>query len=307
MRVAIVGLGIQGKKRMAIAADDVVARVDTQADGDCQTIDQVPLTAYEAALVCTPDKPKLEILRYLLSHGKHVLVEKPLLAEDENQLRELYELSRSNNATCYTAYNHRFEPHLVRVKETIASGALGQLYLVRVFYGNGTAMDVQRSPWRDRGVGVLSDIGSHLLDTMLFLLGDDVDSNFEVWSYDAFENRACDHVLFGLRGKSVLELEASLVSWRNTFTLDLYGEKGSVHIDCLCKWGPSTYRVRQRVFPSGRPSEEVETLEMPDPTWALEYNYFKDLCRRGGTNIENDIWINDVLKRLARVVDKELV
>lgn len=306
MRVAIVGLGIQGKKRMAIAADDVVARVDIQADADYQTIDQVPLTAYEAALVCTPDKPKIEILRYLLSNGKHVLVEKPLLAENEQELRELYELSRSNNAACYTAYNHRFEPHLLRVKETIASGVLGQLYLVRVFYGNGTAMDVRLSVWRDRGVGVLSDIGSHLLDTMLFLFGD-VDSNFEVWSYDSFENRGCDHVLFGLRGKSVLELEASLVSWRNTFTLDIYGEKGSAHVDCLCKWGPSTFKIRQRVFPSGRPSEEVETLEMPDPTWALEYNYFKDLCGRGGTNIENDIWINDVLKRLARAVDKELV
>lgn len=291
---------------MAIAGAEVVARVDTQAEADYQIIDQVPLSSYDAALVCTPDKPKLEILRYLLAHGKHVLVEKPLLAEDEKELRALSELCRGNNLACYTAYNHRFEPHLVRLKETIASGALGKLYLVRVFYGNGTALDVKSSVWRDRGVGVLSDIGSHLLDMMLFMFGP-VGSGFEVWSCDAFENRASDHVLFGLRGQPVVELEASLVSWRNTFTLDVYGEKGSAHVECLCKWGPSTYRVRQRVFPSGRPSEEVDTIAMPDPTWALEYDHFKKVCGRGGTNIENDIWINAVLKRLAGALNKELL
>ncbi len=304
MRIAIVGLGIQGKKRKAIAAEDVVACVDVIAPGaDYKTVEQVPLSAYDAALVCTPDKAKLEMLQYLLSHGKHVLVEKPLLSEDEKQLRELYELSRSMRVACYTAYNHRFEPHLTRLKETLSSGILGKIYLVRAFYGNGTAMDVKNSIWRDQGIGVLSDLGSHLLDTMLFLFGE-IDSDFEVWSYDSFENSACDHVLFGSRGKFVLEMEATLLSWRNTFTLDVFGEMGSAHINCLCKWGPSTLTIRTRIFPSGRPHEEVQTIESQDPTWALEYRYFKDLCLTGGSNLESDIWINATLNRLARAMGK---
>jgi scyllo-inositol 2-dehydrogenase (NADP+) len=306
MRVVVVGLGIQGKKRRTVAGEDVVACVDVVgADVDFKTIDEVPLADYDAALVCTPDSAKQEILRYLLSHGKHVLVEKPLLAEDERDLDELHQLSRANKAACYTAYNHRFEPHIARLHETLASGVLGNIYLARIFYGNGTALDVKRSVWRDQGIGVLSDIGSHLLDMILFLFGDASRAGeFEVWSYDTFENRACDHVLFGVRGAHVIEMEATLLSWRNTFTLDVYGERGSAHINCLCKWGPSTYTVRQRVFPSGRPSEEVQTIEMPDPTWALEYEYFKNLCRTGGTNIENDIWINASLTKLAQAVGK---
>jgi predicted dehydrogenase len=300
MRVAVVGLGIQGKKRKVIAGEDVVATVDTQApDVDYKTIREVPLDAFDAALVCTPDQAKLEILGYLLSHAKHVLVEKPLLAEDEEQLRVLGQISRRTGAACYTAYNHRFEPHIAHLKETLDSGTLGQIYLARFFYGNGTALDVKRSVWRDQGIGVASDIGSHLLDMALFLFGH-VDERFALWSYDCLENRACDHVLMGSRGKPVIEFEATLLSWRNTFTADVYGELGSAHINCLCKWGPSTYTVRKRVFPSGRPVEEVQTIEMPDPTWALEYEYFKTLCRDGGTNIENDIWINSVLNDLAR-------
>lgn len=305
MRVVVVGLGIQGKKRKAVAGEDVVACVDVAApDVEYKTIDEVPLSAYDAALVCTPDKAKIEILRYLLSNGKHVLVEKPLLAEDEHDLRKLNRLSRSSAAACYTAYNHRFEPHIARLKETLLSGVLGNIYLARAFYGNGTAVDVKRSVWRDQGIGVLSDIGSHLLDMALFLFGEAARSNFEVWSYDSFENEACDHVLFGSHGQLVLEMEATLLSWRNTFTLDVYGETGSAHIDCLCKWGPSTYTVRKRVFPSGRPREEAQTIEAADPTWALEYQHFKSLCRTGGTNMENDIWINSVLKRMAQAVGK---
>ena len=304
MRVVVVGLGIQGKKRKAIAGDEVVACVDVTATGvDYKTIDEVPLSSYDAALVCTPDQEKLDILRYLLSHRKHVLVEKPLLAESEEELRELLKLSRSTHTACYTAYNHRFEPNLVRLKETLDSGVLGGIYLARIFYGNGTARDVKNSIWRDQGIGVLSDIGSHLLDIMLFFFGS-FDSKFEMWSYDTFENRACDHVLFGSRGKPVLEMEATLLSWRNTFNMDLYGERGSAHVDCLCKWGPSTFTTRTRVLPSGRPREEVQTIESPDPTWEIEYRYFKDLCRTGSSNIENDILINSVLTSLTPVASK---
>jgi predicted dehydrogenase len=304
MRTIVVGLGIQGKKRKTIAADDVVACVDVVApDADYRAVEDVPLSAYDAALVCTPDRAKIELLRYLLTNSKHVLVEKPLLAADQQQLQELRELSLANQVTCYTAYNHRFEPHLVRVRETLASGILGKIYLLRAYYGNGTAMDVKGSVWRDQGIGVLSDIGSHLLDTLLFFFKE-VNANFELWSYDQIENQACDHVLFGSRGEMVLELEASLLSWRNTFTLDIYGELGSVHVNCLCKWGPSTLTIRKRVFPSGRPDEESETIEAPDPTWQLEYEHFKKLCRTGETNLENDLWINAVMHRLAGSVGK---
>src|SRR3546814_15869401 len=51
------------------------------------------------------------------------------------------------------------------MRELIQSGALGRIYSVRMFYGNGTARLVRDSPWRDRGAGVLPDLGPHLLVT----------------------------------------------------------------------------------------------------------------------------------------------
>ncbi len=299
MRVIVAGLGVQGHKRRAVAGGDVVATVDPVADAaDYRSVADVPADSYDAALVCTPDEAKIELVSALLNLGKHVLVEKPMVAPDSGSLRQLAEIARHHNVACYTAYNHRFEPHFMRMKELIVSGWLGEIYSVRMFYGNGTARLVRSSPWRDHGAGVLPDLGSHLLDTALYWLGD-TDRQFELWSANCFENKTMDQVSFGCQGRPLIQLEATLLSWRNHFYADVFAENGSAHIHSLCKWGTSTFTRRRRVLPSGRPEEETVPLPEGDPTWEAEYDAFKALCETGGDNLDNDIWINDVLNRLA--------
>ena len=301
MRVIIVGLGIQGNKRKRIAGHDVVATVDPLVtEADYQSVEAVPVTDYDAALLCIPDKPKTKIINYLVDCGKHVLVEKPLMAEDQGELEELVDLINRKKVVCYTAYNHRFEPHFIRLKETIESGILRNIYRVRFFYGNGTARDVRNSPWRDKGGGVLHDLASHLLDTLLFAFGS-IPEDLHVWSANCFENNAFDHIICGATSPVLVEFEMSLLSWRNHFVAEVYGENGSAHVESLCKWGPSTFTLRKRVLPSGRPPEESITLTQADPTWELEYEHFKNLCENSKkSNIGNDLIINRHLKNLYR-------
>lgn len=299
MRVIVVGLGVQGSKRLAAAGIDAVATVDPfNAEAQYRQVQDVPLEAYDAALLCIPDEPKLELVTYLLSHRKHLMVEKPLFAASAVALGQVKALAEQTRTVCYTAYNHRFEPHFVRMKALIDSGRLGRIYSVRMFYGNGTARLVRDSAWRDRGAGVLPDLGSHLLDTSLFWFGRP-SAPLTLFSVNRFENLAPDHVSFGSNGSPVLQMEVTLLSWRNHFYCDIFAENGSAHIQSLCKWGPSTFTVRDRKLPSGRPDEESITLVQPDPTWELEYQHFKTLCVQGVSNINNDIWINDVLDRLS--------
>ena len=306
MKVVVVGLGIQGKKRLRVAGADAVASVDPiVTDAAYRRIEDVPGDAYDAALVCVPDREKPALLEYLLSRGKHVLVEKPLLCESHDTLTRLKGLATANGVACYTAYNHRFEPHILRLKDVLDRGELGTLYVARFFYGNGTARDVRDSAWRDRGLGVLPDLGSHLLDWSEFLFGRR-DAEVQVWGCHRFENRAFDHVRFGFEGRPALDFEVTLLSWRNSFRLDVIGENGSAHIESLCKWGPSVFTLRKRVLPSGRPDEQAHTLVSADPTWQKEYEHFKALCDRPETNIDTDIWINSVLHDAAAKVGAEL-
>jgi len=301
MRVVIVGYGVQGHKRRVVAGSDAVGIVDPiSSDADWRDIDSVPLDCYDAALVCTPDKPKTAILRHLLAHGKHALVEKPLHATSAEELQEIAALAHRAGAVCYTAYNHRFEPHFVKMRDLIGSGSLGLIYRCHMFYGNGTARLVRESVWRDQGAGVLSDIGSHLLDTARFWFGE-IGEDFRVVSARRFENRAPDHIVIACDSFCPqLELEMTLVSWRNHFTCDIFAEKGSAHIESLCKWGPTTFTWRTRVLPSGRPPEQSVTLIQADPTWEAEYDHFKRLCEENlPADLSADFWLHRVLGRLS--------
>ena len=298
MKVVVVGLGIQGKKRAEIAGPECIGTVDPfREEATYKNIQDVPLNSYDAALVCTPDECKIEILQYLLQSKKHILVEKPLIGTDA-ELTQLLELAEENHVTCYTAYNHRFEPHFVRVRDTIQSGILGKIYHCRLFYGNGTARDVRNSPWRDKNAGVLPDLGSHLLDTIRFWFGD-LEFDFQLTRWRNFENKSPDHVIISSNKNPTIDLEMSLLSWRNHFTCDLIGENGSILVESLCKWGPSKFTLRHRKLPSGRPNEEAITLIQPDPTWAIEYRHFKECCKKLESNIANDLWINQTLQNLT--------
>jgi len=301
MRVIVVGYGVQGKKRRRVAGRDAVGVVDpVGADADWRDVQAVPLDAYDAALVCTPDAPKVDILRHLLANGKHALVEKPLHATGDAQLVELEKTARDTGAVCYTAYNHRFEPHYVRMRDLVHSGVLGRIYHCRMFYGNGTARLVRESEWRDREAGVLADLGSHLLDTARFWFGE-IGDDFRLLSASRFENRAPDHVTIDSPGSQPrLAFEMTLLSWRNHFTCDVLAENGTAHIRSLCKWGPTTFTHRRRVLPSGRPPEDSVTLVQEDPTWALEYDHFRRLvASRTLTDLGNDRWLLRILGRLS--------
>jgi scyllo-inositol 2-dehydrogenase (NADP+) len=301
-RVIVVGLGVQGHKRRQFARGDFLAAVDpVNKEAHYRAIEDIPVSGYDAALVCIPDEPKVDILTHLLSNGKHVLVEKPLWAAEDRQIERLEKLARAKGVVCYTAYNHRFEPHFVRMKRLIESGDLGHIYRCRMFYGNGTARLVRDSVWRDQGAGVLPDLGSHLLDTARFWFGE-LGEDFSILSSDCFENRSPDHVLLGSgHTEPRLELEMTLLSWRNHFTCDVYAEMGSAHINSLCKWGPATFTRRTRILPSGRPPEESVIVVEDDPTWAAEYAHFRSLCHNGATtDLSNDRWLNGLLRSLGQ-------
>jgi len=298
----VAGLGVQGAKRRRFAGSDFVASADPcNKAADYRAISDVPVDSYDAVLACVPDEPKLELLTYLVERGKHVLVEKPLWVPAAADIRRLEALARSKGVVLYTAYNHRFEPHYVRMRDVISSGVLGRIYSCRMFYGNGTARLVRESVWRDQGAGVLPDLGSHLLDTVRLWFGDN-GHHFRLMSAHSFENRSPDHVVIACEdGLPRIELEITLCMWRNHFTCDVLAEKGSAHIESLCKWGPTTFTHRTRVLPSGRPVEEVSTLSQEDPTWALEYAHFKRLCaQQTPTDLGNDLWLHETLSRLSK-------
>ena len=90
MRVVIVGLGVQGRKRRAVAGGDVVATVDpTVGEADYRRLSDVSEDRYDAALLCTPDGAKPALIEALLArHGQNQLRAARALGINRNTLRK---------------------------------------------------------------------------------------------------------------------------------------------------------------------------------------------------------------------------
>ena len=135
-------------------------------------------------------------------------------------LIDLEKKAKINKVILYTAYNHRFEPNILKLKNLIEKKTLGKIYKCKIFYGNGTSYLVKKSKWRDKGLGVVTDIGSHLLDLCLFWFGSKV-KKLKITEINKFENKAPDHAILSLEiNKINIQLEMTLCMWKNTFTCD---------------------------------------------------------------------------------------
>ena len=191
MKAIIVGMGVQGNKRKKFLGKDFIFSVDKFKKADFKSIYEVPLNKFDTAFVCVPDNEKLKIVNYCIKNKKNVLLEKPFLVKKNKILINLEKHAQKQKIVCYTAYNHRFEPSITKMKELIKSNKLGRIYKCRIFYGNGTSLLVKKSKWRDEKMGVLTDIGSHLLDICLFWFGTKI-KLLKVVEINKFENKAPD-------------------------------------------------------------------------------------------------------------------
>ena len=89
------------------------------------------------------DHEKLKIVNYCIKNKKNVLLEKPFLVKRNKILTDLEKHAQKQKVVCYTAYNHRFEPSIKKMKNLIKCNKLGKIYKCRIFYGNGTSLLVK--------------------------------------------------------------------------------------------------------------------------------------------------------------------
>jgi scyllo-inositol 2-dehydrogenase (NADP+) len=302
MRTIVIGLGVQGNKRQLFARKDFQFSIDPLNDkATFKNLDEVDFESFDSALLCIPDELKFDYVKKLVTNGKHVLIEKPFNLPSL-QLKEIADLAKKTKTTVYVAYNHRFEPHWMTAKDLIENERIGKIYKLNLFYGNGTAELVKSSLWRDKDLGVIPDLASHLFDLVDFWFGLS-QYNIQVLSVNKFENNAYDNAVIKLVGSPEVILEISLLSWRNNFRAELVGSEGSINLDSLCKWGPSQLTLRNRKRPSGKPDEEISTLVCSDPTWEAEYRHFVNLIEKGNLgNLESNLRISQLFDKLREII-----
>lgn len=123
----------------------------------------------DAIYVATVHPAHAEAARIALEGGKHVLVEKPFTM-DAAEARSLVELAASKNLVILEAMWTRWLPHMVRIREILAEGLLGDVRTVLADHDQNNE-HIPRMYDPALGGGALLDLGIYPVSFAWDVLG----------------------------------------------------------------------------------------------------------------------------------------
>jgi len=197
----------------------------------------------DLVVIATPPHLHHPIALRAFELGKHVLCEKPL-AMNLREAREMVEGTIKAKRVAVTGFNWRFASAMQALARLMAEGAVGRVFHVTATWlGSRFATEDAPLGWRrDRtlaGVGVLGDMGVHLVDLIRWRVGEFVRVAAEAGI--AYPNRAKlpdsppdveDYVtvLAELSTGAKATLQASRVAHGHSayHRLELYGAAGAL-------------------------------------------------------------------------------
>lgn len=79
----VLGLGVQGKKRIQNLKKNCIVVDPINPDTNYKDISNVPLEKIKYAYICTPENQKFKLIKTLLKKNINILVEKPIIFENK--------------------------------------------------------------------------------------------------------------------------------------------------------------------------------------------------------------------------------
>jgi predicted dehydrogenase len=182
----------------------------------------------DAAIVAVPNHLHGPVSVYLLEHGIHVLVEKPMALTTE-ECDEMIAAGELSGATLSIGLVRRRYAPFRFTKQLLESGILGK---VRSFdFREGAVYNWSSASSgnlrRESGGGVLMDLGSHLFDTLLWWLGDVAEVEYRDDALGGVEAECRVRLALTSGAEGVVEL-SRLRGLRNTY--QVRAEHGEVEV-----------------------------------------------------------------------------
>lgn len=279
IRAGVVGLGWAGQQHMNAydeqADVELVAIAGMEADqlerlGEKYGIapehrfadwaDLVAAGCVDVLSIATPTTLHAPIAIAALDAGLHVLSEKPM-AETGEVAQTMVDAAHRNGRVLDVCFNHRRRGDVQALKQVIDAGLLGDIYYAKAGWLRREGIPGMGS-WFTRqaksGGGPLMDIGVHMLDMALHLLGEPAVTAATAATYAEFGPRGKGASAYGLDRKTditpddfdvedlataflrldgggTLLLESSWAQWipYDQCYVTLYGSEGGASIE----WG----------------------------------------------------------------------
>ncbi|MFZ4386851.1 MAG: Gfo/Idh/MocA family protein [Chthoniobacterales bacterium] len=261
------------------------------------------LVAYEgidAVYVSTPHPFHATNARLVLEAGKHALVEKPFTL-NASEARDVVELAERRGLVVLEAMWTRWLPHMVRLREIIRAGAIGEVSTLIADHTKRLSDDPKhRINAPELGGGALLDLGIYPISFAWDLFGQPSQIRANATFTGTGVDQSSTVILSYEGGRSAVTHSASNVHGSNTAVV--MGSKGRIEIDPV--WYTATsFTVL------GNDGRVSERFERPLTTRGMEYQVMEleSLVAQGKTSgtilpVQETVKIMECLDEVRRQI-----
>ncbi len=255
-RFGVIGAGLWGEAHAEVYATHPWAELAAVCDSDRSRAERVAkrfgaprvYTDYremvkdpgvDAVAVATPDFAHRDPVVAAAKAGKHVHSEKPLATSREDA-EAIAAAVRSSGVVYMVDFHARWNPPFAIARRNIEEGALGRIMSAYFRLNDTVSVPTGMLSWASKS-SILWFLGSHTVDTLRFLLADEVERVYSVSRAEVLKERGIDVPdLY----QSVLEFRSGIVAtiennWIvpntnpavNDFKVNILGSKGMINMD----------------------------------------------------------------------------
>lgn len=212
----------------------------------------------QAISCCTPNDAHREVLLAAIEAGKHIYCDKPL-ALNLAQAEEVAAAAKRGSGVYQMTFQYRFVPALMRARQLVREGFLGQPFSFHAAYLHSGYVDPKRPmSWRlevDRsGGGAVVDLGAHAIDLVRYLLGEF--SSVSALQRTFVKERPTGDGLAPVRVDDITMAQAELAN----------GAVGTLEFSRLATGAEDELRLEMRG------SKGALAFNLMEPNWLLAYD-----------------------------------
>jgi predicted dehydrogenase len=264
VRVGVIGLGlgVHHLEGVAAAKDAEIAGIaDIDAERLAERGDRfgvknrfadyrklLAMPEIDAVTVALPNYLHRDVTIAALRAGKHVMCEKPP-ALNTRQAQDMARAAKKARRILMIAVNNRYRREVQYLRGEVAKGRFGKVYLAKCAYVRRSGIPAWGAGWfvdkAKSGGGPIIDLGVHVIDMTLFILGYPKVTAVSAAAFQNFKHRVPakytysveDHAiaLMRLAGGGVLSFETSWATHLKAGAsfVEIYGTKAGAKLEPL--------------------------------------------------------------------------
>jgi predicted dehydrogenase len=214
----LAGIVTRSEDRRALAAQDLPG---VEVFG---SLTEMIASGVDAVTISTPPATRRQLVLEAVAAGVHVIADKPF-APTADQARDLIRAADAAGVMLSVFHNRRWDADITTLKSVLDSGALGQVWRLDSRFDLDQADTLELGP----AGGLLRDLGSHLVDQALWLLGPaaSVYASLDWIDHPAGKTNAGFVITISHDSGAHSHLSASKVNRTESRELRLFGSAGS--------------------------------------------------------------------------------